>query len=281
MGFENKLVTGISILALILGLIAITGTGTIKGNESNAEELSVFDKILSEKKITACYINYPPFNILDPATGKVSGAYVEAFELIMKKLGVTQINYIESTWAHIAIDLSSKRCEINVSGIFPLIERTQGQIFFTRSLGYLGNNGVVRKEDNRFSSIEQLNNSNVRIAVIDGEASHEYAKANLAQAQLRVISASDFGLAFQEVLSGTVDVALGDDWEVTQYVRVHPELKKLLIQGYLKRSLTFAVRNNDPQWLNFLDNAINVIVTSGELDTLYAKYDLDIEKPSR
>lgn len=259
----------ISIIAIIIALFALF---RVPAGEEIFTEENTLERVLKEKSVNVCYINYPPMNLKDPGTGEFSGVFVDIFESITEKSNF-RTNYVESTWGNIVLDLKSKRCDVNIAGIYPLIERSTGGVIFSRPVLYIGNNGIVKKGDNRFDNLDDLNRSDITIAVVEGEQGHLYAKKYLTAANLHVISSSDQSLAFLEVSAGRADVGLGDSFIVERYLKTHDDVKPLLEEPYLLRALTLAVRAGDQDWLNFLNNGINVLEASGELDTILSEYD--------
>lgn len=276
----EKITVPLAVIAILIGLFAVSMAFGSQGNIAPKTSESALDTVRATGAINACYIVYPPFVEKDLSTGKLSGVATDIFESIAKKMNV-KINYTESTWANIVLDLSTNKCQVNVSGIFPLIERAYGGVMFTEPFGYIGNNGIVRAGDNRFHSLEELNRPDITVAVVEGEQGHEYAKKYLTAANLHVISSSDISLAFVEVSAGRADVGLGDDTTVDLYLRSHADVRKLLEKPYWQREVTFAVRDDDPKWLNFLNNAIDVLVVSGEVKEICDKYNFNIEIPEK
>ena len=273
---KNEIIGIIAVVAIIIALAAILRptSGIV------LEQPNTLDNIRSRGTINVCTINYPPWNIQDPATGEVSGVYVEAIELIAEKMGVTT-HFEESAWGTIVPDLTTRRCDMNIAAVFPLIERAYGGVMFTHPLGVIGNNGVVKKGDNRFSSIEDLNREDITIAVIEGERGHIYAQQHLPKPQLRIISSADITLALIEVVAGSADVALADEWTIHQFLKANPDtnIEKMLNEPYSVNAFTWGVREGDQEWLNFLNNALGVLERNGELDALMEKYDAFVYKP--
>lgn len=269
---ETKKLVSKELAAIVLfGGIAIfllLGTGHA---DTHADAL---DKIRETNQIDACYISYPPISSKNISTGKIEGIGVEILESIAQKMGA-KVNYVETTWANIALDLRSGRCEINVAGPYNLVERGYGGVVFSNPIGYAGNNALVKKGDKRFTSLEQLNNENVTVAVTEGEASHLWAKLHLPKAKLLVMSTGDISLAFQQVLSGRADVALGDATTIELFLRENDDLERMLKKDYLVRELTLPVNEDDLKFINFINNAISGMRTSGELAEIYSKYNYD------
>lgn len=268
-GFLMEKIASIAIALAAIALIA-SAFGALSNSGSAAAGQDALDTIRASGEMAACYVSYPPFSYKDDS-GKMQGIGVDIIESIAQKSGF-KLKYVETTWGNLVLDLKSGRCQANVSGIFPLIERSYGGVMFSEPHSFLGNNGAVKKDDTRFHSLEELNREDVTVAVAAGEQGHIYAQKFLPKAKLHVISSGDISLAFVEVSAGRADVGLGDSITLEQYMAQHDDIKPLLEKPYLLRGLTIAVKEDDLKLLNFFNNAISVLSTSGELKEIYAKY---------
>ena len=169
---NEKIPLLIAVIALVVAVSAV-----ILPNQPAAlpEKQSILDEIQATGQIKVMYINYPPFSIKDPKTGEVTGVFVDVIESMAEKMKAEPV-YIETTWAQLVLDLATERGHVNVTGIFPLVERAQGGVIFTKPLAFLGNNAIVKAEEDRFQSLEELNREDLIVAVTEGEQGHEIAK---------------------------------------------------------------------------------------------------------
>lgn len=260
------------LVALVLVALGLSLASFFKPATGTAQDVDALDKIRTDGKMDVCYISFLPVSYKNLKTGELEGISVDLIEKIAEKMNV-KINYVETTWGNVVLDLQSKRCQVNISSVFPLIERATGGVMFTEPYGYIGNNAVVKKDDNRFKTLQDLDREDITIAVVEGEASHVYAQQHLTKPELRVISSGDITLAFTEVSAGRADAGLGDAVAIELYLRNHDDVKRLLEKDYLVRESPFTVHEDDLKWLNFLNNAIDGFVVSGELAEIYQKYD--------
>ena len=264
----------ISITAVVLSIIAIIIAIWAINKPSLSTPISMestFDKVLKDDKLTICYATWPPSVIKDPNTGDLSGFFIEAIEMIAEDAEI-ELALTESTWGGFSADINTGKCDAGIAGFYPLINRSTA-ISFTRPFYYAGNNGVARVDDDRFSTIGDLNTPDIKIAVIQGEFAHVYAKKYLPNAQLVVLEESaDNTAPLVAVTSSQADVGLIMDDIVNEYTKVHPEVKKLFTEPYSVTPISWVTRKDDQQLYNFLTNAINYLEATGELDTLAKKY---------
>src|SRR3989338_1289159 len=258
----------ISIIAIILSLYAILHTPNVE----EISEQSTLTKILDSDEITVCYMTWPPSVIKDPNTGEVSGFIVDIFNEIAKDSEL-KVTYTESTWGGFPADLNTGKCDAAIAGIYPTIGRSTS-VSFTKPFFFAGNSGVAKSGDNRFTQIEDLDRADVKIAVIQGEFGHIYAEKYLPKAKLVVLDKSaDLTMPLLTVSSGQADVGLSTSDVVTEYVKKHPEVKDLFSEEpYSTTPISWATRSGDQELLNFLDNGISYLKSTGFLDATAKKY---------
>ena len=98
-----KVLSGLVILSLV-----ISGVAFFKQPTLFSEKKDALDKIKETSTITACYISYPPFSVKNLKTGQMEGISIDIIENIAKKMG-TKVEYVETTWSNIVLDLKSER----------------------------------------------------------------------------------------------------------------------------------------------------------------------------
>ncbi|MFH1053513.1 MAG: ABC transporter substrate-binding protein [Candidatus Woesearchaeota archaeon] len=265
---KNKIVAIIAGIALIIALI-----GLFKVPGEVIEKQSTFDKILEKDEMMVCTMVWPESVIKDPDTGRYSGFIIEILEEIARDADL-DVKIIESTWGGFPADLNTGKCDAAIAGIYPTIGRSTS-ISFTEPFFFAGNSGAVRADDNRFKTINDLNQNDVKIAVIQGEFGHIYAKKYLPKAELLVLDkSSDNSLPLTAVTSGKADVGLIMSDVVDGYVKEHPEVKKVFDgEPYSTTPIAWGVRTEDQELLNFLDNAIAYLKATGFLDATAEKYE--------
>ena len=180
---QQLLPTIIAVVALAVALFAIAAPQG--GQAAPAASDDSFGRIVQEGKITACYVVWPPSVIKDPNTGQLSGFVIDIFEKIADDAKL-QVNYVESTWGGFPADLNAGKCDVAVAGIYPLISRSIA-VSFTKPYLYAGSSAVVRSEDTRFKTLEDLNQEGVRVAAVQGEYGHLYAQKYLPKATLVIL----------------------------------------------------------------------------------------------
>jgi len=263
---SNKIISVLCVVAVMVSIISL-----IYKTSPVSQSTDTFENIVKTKQLTVCYVSWPPSIEKDPNSGQLSGFLIDVIEGIAEDAELA-LSYVESSWGGFPADLASGKCHAGIAGFYPLINRSMA-VSFTRPFFYAGNNGVVRAKDNRIRTTADLNSPNLRIAVLQGEYADVYAKKYFSRAQLITLPATaDNTAPLVAVSSGQADVGLIVADVVDDYTKTHPEVRRVFTEPYSTTPITWVVRPGDQKLLNFLNNAINYLEATGELDALSHKY---------
>ena len=266
----------IAVVGTLTWLIIAFGQGNNK--QTTTEQENTLDNVRKTGTIEACTVVNPPTVIKDAKTGELSGHVVDALYEIAKRMNV-EINWHESTWGNAAADLQSKRCDILAATFFASIPRAQAVAFAKPPFLYIGHDAIVRKDDERFNktqSIFDFDKPDIKVVVATGEAGDIFVKEHFKEAQITRIDAesSDLTRFILEVSTGRADVAIGGSDTTGVYARKHPEVIELLRERpYGLSPIGWAVRQDDYQWLHFIETSLQFLETQGVLRELEEKYD--------
>lgn len=269
---QSKISPSIAIVAILaVAAIILSGAAFSKTRPQSINQ-DTLSKILSTKTMDVCVAEWPPASIKDAKTGKYSGHDIEAYEMIAKEIGAT-VRYHDTTFGNMPAALQSGVCDMGTS-LFVKISRSAA-VDFTRPILYGGDSGLVRKGDTQFRSKDDLNRSSVKIAVANGESGHIFAKTYLDKATITPIDveSSDLTRFMLEVTSGRTDIAIADSNTISRFAAAHPETQVVFLDHPLDLNPdAFPVRLGDARLLNFLNNSILSLQTSGEWERLEKKY---------
>lgn len=251
--------------------LALALTPGCTRDEVKKQTDSAFDRISDAKRLRVGYIVFPPAITKDANTQALGGHFVETIKEIAKQ-AEWQIEFVETDWSGFSAGLDSKRFDLSIAPTFVTIPRAKA-VSFTRPLFYAGNSAILRKGDQRFSDILSLDRSDVTISVTQGEAGHEYAKANFKNAKIRVLPGPDQSLTFQDVVAGRSDAALGDAYVTAKFAHAHQDSVVDHFSGnpYNLTPVSWSVPLREPELLSFFNAAIEVLDTQGKLLELERK----------
>jgi polar amino acid transport system substrate-binding protein len=185
---------------------------------------------------------------------------------IAKNLNV-QVTWKETTLANFAAGLNTGQFDFSVAPTFVTIPRA-ASVKFTQPVAYVGNSGVVKSSGVlKPRRLEELNKSNIKIALLQGQALDEFCRRNLPQAQFVVLSGSDLTAPLVAVSSGQADIGFMNSVTVAKYVAEHPEVEAVFTGDEQVEilPLCWATTGNDSRLHDFLDASITYLKSTGRL----------------
>ena len=282
---SQHLVRTLLFLLLVGGgfLSGLVGCGNQPATPAAAPTSStqdVFARIKKEKVLRVGYIVAPPWIIRDDKTGALSGTSVDTINEIARVMGA-KVEFTEATFATFTAGLQTHKFDLSIAPTFSTIPRALS-VAFTNPQMYVGNSAIIKKGDTRFKTLQDIDKKGVTVAVTQGEQGDEYAKTNFKKATIKVLSVGDQSLTFTEVLSGRADVALGDAWFTAKFTANHPQVRDLFADNpYNLTPVAWAVRQEDLQWLNFINTCLDELDSSGKLADLDRKYEAHWLRPKK
>ncbi|MBL8672714.1 MAG: amino acid ABC transporter substrate-binding protein [Alphaproteobacteria bacterium] len=263
MTYWSRFARGVLAVAVTVGLAAAAA--------APASAQGMMDRILKEKKIKIGYIPSPPGTIKDPASGKVTGFYVEGVEMMMKMAGV-EIEFVETTWGNFVAGLQSGQFDFSMAGTFATIQRAAA-VEFTRPIHYLGYSAIVKKGDDRFKALADFNKEGLKIAVVQGGAALEYVKENFPKATPVILATGNLTAPFMEVSAGRADIGIEDAWQARRYAAQQPGVTDLFQNSpYNTLAIAWAVKRGNQDMLNFLNTSIDFMLNTGRWEKIAEKY---------
>jgi len=262
------------------GLISVALALLFATSGSVAADGGTLDKILKQREITVGYIPYDVLTYRNEA-GEITGFFPRLLEKIAGRMDIPpgDISYVATSWSDFATGLNTGKYDFVIAGLFSTIPRTTSAAF-TDPIFYLGNSAMVKAGDERFDDIDnvmELDKEDYTIAVVSGEGSHEFVKQNFENAQIEVVDSSDLTAAPLQVTAGRADVAMSDHFVVQKFVAKQDGVVDLFADSpYNMKPITWAVRHQDQELLTFLNNAIEYMASTGELQELMQDPEYDV-----
>jgi ABC-type amino acid transport substrate-binding protein len=255
---------GVSLfMVFLVGLTSCTQSSSQQSNPSTAN-VSTLGQITASSKLKVGYLVYPPTITKNQTTGELSGHMVETIKEIAR-LNKWTPEFIETDWSTFTSGLDTKRFDMSIVPTFVTVPRALS-VYFTRPLLYAGNSAITKQSETRFTTLESIDQPTTTIAVTQGEAGDEYATANFKKAKITRFQGGDQSLAFQSVIAGRADIALGDAYVTTQFAKANPQVKDLFTdKPYNLTPVSWAVRKGDDEMLNFLNSSLEALDFQGRL----------------
>lgn len=252
-----------------LKILALAGIIILSASGSYASD-GIVEKILKTKEFHIGFVVLPPSISKDPVTNKPTGYYVDSVKYIADQMGVEPI-FHEETWATFISGLQSGRYDLSIASTVNTIPRSTA-VAFTEPLGYSGTCLIVKK-DSPFNSLQDLQKKGTRIGVIQGAFMVPWVRATFKDGEIVESTASAF-VEPMNVITGRTDTSVTDSNTCRQFVAANPEARTLYADEPLNLTATaWMVRIDDLNFLNFINNAIQNLRSTGILKQFVENYE--------
>ncbi len=230
---------------------------------------SRLDEVIERGTLTVCTTgDYMPYTSLR-ADGRYQGIDIAMTESLAKSLNAT-VTWVPTTWKTLMPDFLAQRCDIAVGGISVSLER-QKKAFFSQPLGVDGKIPLVRCADvQRYQSVEQINQPQVRVIEPAGGTNEAFARAQLGKAQIRL---HDNVSIFDELLAGKADVMITDASEARYQQKQKPGLCAVNPDRQMQYSQkAFLLPRDDVAWKSYVDQWLHLSVATGVYDGIVSQW---------
>ena len=228
--------------------------------------------ISAEKEL---YINgidadYPPHAYVDEK-GNPAGFDVEALDWIAEEMGF-EVTHQPTAWDGIVSSLLAKKIDMVFSGM-SITEERKEKVNFTMPYWSI-DQAISVRNDSGLNAIE-IFMGDFTVGTQRGCTAAMWIEDNLINQDLFPKDSlklyEGFSLAVQDLLNGRVDAAMMDDVMVEDAIRKGMDIKVI---GTIKTGEEYgvAVRKEDTELLELLNEGINRIMNSPKWDELKAKY---------
>lgn len=247
-----------SVLAL-----AFAGALLLGGLTARAEAGARLDKIMESKVLrVGTPGDYRPFSMHE--NGAISGHDIEVIEKMARELGV-KVAYVQSSWPTLAKDYADDKFDVAVGGI----TRTRARFAFADFLpayAPFGKVALVRQKDKeRFTSLDSLNQPDVRVIKNPGGSNEVFVDTYLTRA--KVTTHPNNAEIPHLIAEGKGDVMITE----TNEALIYTKLDKRLHAAFLDQPLTpvnymgFLIQKDDPDYVRVMNFVWNLLGLRGEL----------------
>jgi polar amino acid transport system substrate-binding protein len=268
----------VSVFSLIAAVISFT-MRKVDSTHSGAR-VSALQRIQKEGVIRCGYAGFPPYTIINPneadASKRLSGFAVDLVNEIAKRsVPPLRVEWRTMNWDTAKADLSSGKFDVIAEPLYSTVPRAT-DLGFVEPYSYFGIGlGIVRKDDDRFHKFEDLDRSDITIAVSEGWTTSEYARTWLHKPKFKSIPVGgDAYTQVDDVLVGRSDVALNDSPTIVQYAQAHPDKVKVLFLDKPPAVVPggLSVRADETELLQFLNTCMRIFKVDGTLAKLTKKW---------
>ena len=241
-----------------------------------SEDRSVYDRVMRTKTIRCGYGLWPKWFEKDPNTGAMSGIFYDYVEALGKSIDL-KVEWVEEVaWAAYAEALNSDRIDAMCVGVWENSTRARVSDF-TIPIFYKSVKAFVRSGDSRFdNNLSTINNSSVKISVIDGEMGSIIAKKDFALASLVSLpQLADASQMLLNVTSGKADVTFADPETIQEFSTKNPNLlQEVKLNSPLRIfGTTLSIKQDQYKLKRLIDSATQELLQNGEIDQILSKYE--------
>ncbi len=215
--------------------------------------------------------DWNPMSVKDPATDKYIGFDIDIANKLGEDMGV-KVVFVPTDWKTLVNGIISNKYDITTSA--SLSAKRALTTGYTNSFFKLATVPLTLSENiNKFNNWEDINNSNVKVAVTLGTVQEQYAKILFPKAELVIIEAP--ARDFQEVLSKRADVHITSNVEAATLVKKYTELKIVQVQdAKFPTPLAWLIPQEDQIWINYINHWIEIKKARGFFTETMKKWKL-------
>ena len=214
--------------------------------------------------------DWDPMTMKDPATNKYIGFDIDVMKELAKDMGV-KVKFVPTEWKTIVSGITANRYDISTS-VTKTAKRAEVAGFTDTYYKYGTVPLVLKKNSNKYSTWNSLNNKDVTIATTLGTSQEEKAKEFFPKSKLKSVEAP--ARDFQEVLAGRAEGNITSSTEANKLVVKYPQLAIVDDGEKNPAFLAMMVAKNDKIWNDYVNKWIKDKKASGFFTALLAKYNL-------
>ena len=252
--------------ALFLALMLAGLSAVSAGAEENA-----LNRVLSRGVLlVGATGDYRPMSYLEPDTGVYWGFDAALAEDLAASLGV-RLEYVPTSWPTLTEDTLAGKFDLAICGI--TITEARKEIMLM-SAGYLGNGKTIlcrAGEEDRYTSLKDINRPEVRVMVNPGGLNEKFAHENLPEATLIVheVNQDIPGL----VAAGEADIMITEIMEAGYYVGQDSRLAAPLIyEPFTRGELGVLMPKGSEALLDYVNAFLKEEKESGRIGELAEEY---------
>lgn len=249
----GKLVTATSLLALSAGFV---NAGTL-------------DDISKDGELKVCFdAGYMPFE-MKAKNGNFIGFDIDLAKLMAKQMGVKFVP-VNTAWDGIIPALLTDKCHVIMAGMTINAQRNM-RVNFADPYITVGQAILLNpKHKGKVLSYKDLNSGDYTVASKLGTSGEQAVKKMLSKAKYNAFETeTDAAL---EVVNGKADAMIYDMPFISIYAAQEKDKVSSIIEPFTYEPLGWAVKQGDPDFLNFLNNFLRQSRGDGSYDRIYDKW---------
>lgn len=230
-----------------------------------ANAANLLDEIQKRGKIRiGTVLQFPPQMYKDK-NGEPAGYDIVLMKMLAKDMDV-ELEIVDMEFDGLIPALLSKKIDMISCGLVNTPKRALALAFTDGYVPY--RQLVVVPADRDFKTIADLNVKGIKVTALLGSTAENMAKRKFPNAEVVGFKQQE---AMMEVISGRADAHVAEEYLVMPLVANNPGKIKVLNPGepFSNEWGTYAVRQGDQSFLNYLNNWVRYYRVRGILDAIY------------
>ena len=253
-------------LLIATTVAALAGLGTAQASDS-----PVLSRIVDAGTLRVGMTgSQPPLNFKSK-NGVLKGLEVDLARALASLMDV-RLEIRERPFGELLGALDGGEIDMVISGMTITAERNLKTAFVGPY--FLSGKSILAKSTSPLVSAQetgQLNQSNLKLAALAGSTSQKFVEVLMPEATL--VASKDYDEAVQHLIAGRADALIADYQIVALTAFLHPKEDLIASQDPLTiEPIGIAVPPGDGLLLNFLENALDALETSGTLQALQDRW---------
>ena len=247
--------------SIVKGLLILALTGMVFSGMAAAEE-----KIY----INGIDANYPPFTFID-SKGEPDGLDIVAINWIAKEMGF-KVQHMPIQWEAIIPTLKAGKIDLIASGMSVTEERKQ-QVNFSTSY-YKTVMILAAKRENPIMPNKTME-PEMKWGVQRGTSEANWIQDKLITDKEKKFKLQQYDsapLAMEDVLNGRIDLAAVSQASAEEFMEKGMGIKIIGVYGQPDDETAYAVRKEDTELLNKLNEGLKRLMASASWKEMKAKY---------
>lgn len=240
--------------------------------QEQQKQQTAIDRIIESKTIRiGVDPGFQPFEMKDKH-GALMGFDIDIANMLADSMNVhAEFVYPENGFVTILDDLNAGKFDVILSGMTITPERNM-KVMFSDPYIIVGQAALVHpKHKENVSSYEDLNMTQYIVGFVNGTTGQDAVKRLMPDSRLAPLDSEHDGV--KQLFSGQIDALVFDLPFCSTQVAQHGEDKFLFLSDPMTfEPLAMAVRYDDYQMHNFLNNFILQIQSDGRYDELYDRW---------
>jgi ABC-type amino acid transport substrate-binding protein len=242
-----------------------------------------YQRVIESGTIRCGYMLWPYMHERDPNTGDMSGMTVEIMGAVTRVLGL-KVEWTSEVQPGQQVEaLRAGKIDMMCNADGPWIATSATYLNYTRPFMYVPLYMYGRADETRFANGEGLNSEDVTFSAMDGDTSQQLAQLRYPKAKLLNLPGSaDGAMLLLNVVTKKADVVILDGFTAAKVEDTHPgAAKHLWPEPLVVVASSFSTPKADFALWQTINQGLDIIKNTGELDQILSKYDPDNSRMRR